>query len=100
MEELELRPKNPTTLFEDITGATNWALKQKRSKHVEIKYHFIRELVTQGVIKIAYCPTENMEAHIMTKAFNKKRFEKLRTLLGVTEIQLPRKGLLEDVNRI
>ena len=39
-----------------------------RTNHIDIKYHFIREMVEMGKIKLAYyCPTEDMIANILMK---------------------------------
>ena len=54
-----------------------------RTKHIDIRYHFIRESISREIIEIRYCPTENMVADIFTKALPVKTFEHLRTLLGV-----------------
>jgi hypothetical protein len=40
----------------------------KRTKHIEIRYHFIRKVVEDGIVKIVYLSTDDMIADIMTKA--------------------------------
>ena len=54
-----------------------------RTKHIDIRYHFIRKSISREIIEIRYCPTENMVADIFTKALPVKTFKHLRTLLGV-----------------
>ena len=54
-----------------------------RSKHIGIKYHFIREQVTSGKVELKYCRTSDMVADIMTKKLNGEQFEKLRLMAGV-----------------
>ncbi len=51
-----------------------------RSKHniIGIKYHFVREHVQAGDIKLVYCPTGEMTAAILTKGLSRERFCKLR----------------------
>ena len=39
-----------------------------RTKHIEIQYHYVRELIEDGVIELEYCPTEDNCAYIFTKA--------------------------------
>ena len=39
-----------------------------RTKHIEIEYHYVRELIEDGVIELEYCPTEDNCADIFTKA--------------------------------
>ena len=39
-----------------------------RSKHIDVRYHVIRDLVAAKVIEVKYLETENMTADIMTKS--------------------------------
>ena len=36
-------------------------------KHIEIKYHFIRDMVHKGAVKLKYVPTEEQVADVLTK---------------------------------
>lgn len=56
-----------------------------RTKHIDIKYHFIRDLVEARKIKLMYCATENMVADVFTKGLSIRQFEKPQHLIGVTE---------------
>ncbi len=78
----------PTTILEDNQGAIALSKNPKghhRTKHIDIKYHYIREATEKGDIELKYCPTERMFADILTKALPKARFEELRTLIGVKD---------------
>ena len=59
----------------------------KRTKHIDIKHHFIRETVQTtvqtGKITLLYCPTADMLADIFTKQLPRTQFEKLRDGLGL-----------------
>jgi hypothetical protein len=57
-----------------------------KSKHIDVKFHFLRDLVNDGVIKLSYCASENQIADIMTKPLKLEQYEKLREMLGVTDI--------------
>ncbi len=78
----------PMELMEDnqsaICMATN-PVFHGRTKHVELKYHFVREQVTQGHIKLTYCPSERMVADILTKSLPATKFKNLRDCLGITK---------------
>lgn len=61
----------PVTIYCDNQGAAMLAKNpvfHNRSKHIEIKYHFIRELVADGKIILKYVSTDKMIADIMTKS--------------------------------
>lgn len=77
------------TIMEDNQSAISLAKNPQfhgRSKHIDIKHHFIREKVQDGIIELKYCQTENMEADMFTKGLSKERFEKLRYMSGVKEV--------------
>ena len=57
-----------------------------RSKHIDVRFHFLRELCKEGVIELKHCNTQDQIADIMTKALKMDTFEKLRGLLGVCEV--------------
>lgn len=54
-----------------------------RSKHIDVKYHFLRDMVNKGKIDLKYCRTELQLAYIFTKALNRERFKFLRSNIGV-----------------
>ena len=54
-----------------------------RTKHINIKYHFIRELVNNGKICLRYCPTEDMLVDLLTKGIGPEKFKRLRRLCGM-----------------
>eukprot|EP00253_Pinus_taeda_P018932 PITA_18932 len=57
----------------------------KRTKHIDTRFHYIRELVNNGEIVIEHCRTQEQVADILTKPLNQKSFEFLRKCLGMTE---------------
>ena len=56
---------------------------RKRTKHVEIHMHYIRELVHDRTIILQYCPTDEQIADIFTKRFSENKFTYLYSMLGV-----------------
>ncbi|XP_074347305.1 secreted RxLR effector protein 161-like [Apium graveolens] len=58
-----------------------------RSKHINIRYHFIRECVENGDIVVKHVSTDLQRADVLTKALPTARFEKMRQLLGVRDLQ-------------
>nr|GEV01094.1 copia protein [Tanacetum cinerariifolium] len=55
----------------------------KRSKHIDIIYHFINEQVEKGVIELYFVNTEYQLADIFTKALGRERIEFLINKLGM-----------------
>ena len=83
----------PTTIGEDnqsfIKLATNPVL-DKRSKHIDTKYHFIRERVDDNSIKLIYTPRDEMAADLLTKSLPQQKEDKNRELLLGASRFLPR----------
>jgi len=54
-----------------------------RSKHIDVRYHFIRECVDEGGIVLSYTETEQQLADVLTKALGRVHFQKLRDMIGI-----------------
>ena len=83
---LEFEQNEPTLLFEDNQGAIALCKNPKdhsRMKHVDIKYHFVRETVKNKIISLEHCPSKEMLADIFTKGLARSSFEMLRVQMGV-----------------
>ena len=75
------------TVFEDNQGVIKMAqnpVMHSRTKHIDIRYHFIRETIADGTVTLRYCPTKDMIADCLTKSLSKGRFEMLRKKLGLS----------------
>ncbi|XP_028220391.1 uncharacterized protein LOC114402047 [Glycine soja] len=68
-----------------------------RTKHIEIRYHFIRELVEHGEMKMEFCKIEEQLADIFTKPIATEKFIKFRDMLG---IMVRTRGLGRALGRI
>jgi hypothetical protein len=55
------------------------------SNHIEIKYHYIRDMVQRKTIHVQYLPTHEKIAYIFTKPFAKTKFKYFRERLGLVE---------------
>ncbi len=76
-------------LYEDNQGAIALSKNpdnHSRTKHIDVRYHYIRDLVEKKKIQVDYCPTTNMLADIMTKGLPRPRFEELCKKLGTTSV--------------
>ena len=68
----------------DNEGATNLAanpLSSARTKHIDVRFHFIRELVRTGTIAVEHIPTKEQRADILTKALVGAIFREHRNFL-------------------
>ena len=71
-------------VFEDSKGATELAknpLSSSNSKHIDVRYHVLREFVGTGDLSAKYLRTEGQHADILTKAIGKESFEEHRKFL-------------------
>eukprot|EP00253_Pinus_taeda_P009291 PITA_09291 len=77
-----------TVIFCDNSSAialSKNSVFHKRTKHIDTRFHYIRELVNNGEIVLEHCRTQEQVADILTKPLDQKSFEFLRKCLGMTE---------------
>ena len=58
-------------------------IQYSKTKHIEIIYHFIRDLVERKIVALEYIPTERQNADIFTKSLDRSKFETLRQVISV-----------------
>jgi hypothetical protein len=58
-----------------------------RSKHIDTKYHYIRECVKESKIEINYVCTDDQLADILTKSLGRLKFLKMRGRIGVQAVK-------------
>nr|GEW28480.1 retrovirus-related Pol polyprotein from transposon TNT 1-94 [Tanacetum cinerariifolium] len=76
-------------------------IHHSRSKHIDIRHHFIREKVENGVVELYFVTTDYQLADIFTKALPKERFEFLIPRLGMhvaRKTAVPNNGQTGDEN--
>ena len=57
-----------------------------RNKHIDVRFHFLRDLTRKGVVELKHCGTQEQVANIMTKPLKLDVFLKLCELLGVSVV--------------
>ena len=67
-------------------------MSHDKSKYIEIKYHYIRDMVKRGAVKLQYVVTKEQMADELTKPLARVKFEYFREKLGVLQIEVPPKG--------
>jgi hypothetical protein len=63
-----------------------------RSKHMEIRYHYIRDMVQRGALMLQYISTDEKVVEVLTKPLSHIKFEYFRDKLGIVRKDPPRKG--------
>lgn len=85
LEELGFRQET-TIIFQDNISTIHWSLGRNnfhKTKHMDVKYHYVRQLVTDSVLAPEYLPTAQMIADVLTKPVLKDQFQQLSwQLLG------------------
>lgn len=87
LKELGL-PQGPTPVFADNTSAIRLVENpefHKRTKHIDVKYHFVRELNESNQISTRYVSTNEQRADIFTKPLGRAKFVENRSRLGMIE---------------
>ena len=78
----------PLTISCDNQGAIALAKDNKfhaRTKHIDLRYHFIHEAVENGKVKVKYVPTDDNVSDIFSKALPKPKFQWMVGLLGLSK---------------
>ena len=63
----------------------------EKSKHIEIKYHYIKDMVQRGAVKLQYVAMDEHIADVLTKPLSRVKFEYFMEKLGVLQIEVPPK---------
>ena len=86
LEKLDCKQGKHTVIHCDNMSTINLTknpIMHGRSKHINVRFHFLRELCKEGVIELKHCNSQDQVANIMTKALKIDIFEKLRSLLSI-----------------
>ena len=82
-------PQDTMCVFYDNTSAINLSknpIQHSKSKHIEIYYHFIWDLVEEKVVCLELIHTNNQKVDIFTKPLDGLWFESLNKTIGVSTI--------------
>jgi Reverse transcriptase (RNA-dependent DNA polymerase) len=75
-----------TTLFSDNQAAIALTRDHQyhvHTKHIDVRYHFIRWVIEQGSLRLIYCPTDDMVADTLTKALPSAKVKHFAAGLGL-----------------
>ena len=88
LTDMIAEPPGPMVIYEDNQSAIAMTKSPQfhgRSKHISIKYHFIRDLLMDGMVEVKYCPSQEMIADMLTKGLSKNVLVKLRAMIGLVK---------------
>ncbi|KAI3649368.1 hypothetical protein MP228_005777, partial [Amoeboaphelidium protococcarum] len=88
LQEIGWTQDAATLIHEDNQGAIaviNGNKTHSRTKHIDVRHHFIRTCVRDGHLRVVYCPTDLMLADILTKPLPTQKFLALRDMMGMSE---------------
>jgi hypothetical protein len=86
LNELRLKTDLPMIVYQDNQSCIKLTVNpefHQRTKHIDVRYHYVREAVRKGFINLTYVHTKANVADVLTKAMPKVEFERLRTKLRV-----------------
>ena len=81
LRSMGIKVRRPCVVYEDNTAAAkiaNNVTAIKRTKHIDVRHHFLREHVEQGTITIVQVSTHKQLADVMTKVLGKEAFLRFR----------------------
>jgi hypothetical protein len=89
LQELGMPIGPPTPLMEDNESAARLAENpefHERSKHIAVKYHLVRQMVADEVVRVAPIRTNLQIADIFTKPLDPGAFHQHRVALGLRDL--------------
>jgi hypothetical protein len=92
-------PKSATVLYNDNLGCislTRNPTHHARTKHIDIKHHFIREAVEEQVIDTKYKPTSMMPADVLTKGLGRIKHNRFGIQIGLIGLHSSSSGSVES----
>jgi hypothetical protein len=87
--DLELKE---TCIFYDNQSCIKFSVNpvcHDKSKHIDIKYHYIREMIQKGAVNLQYVPTNEQVTDVLTKPLSRVKFEHFRYKLGLLQKDFP-----------
>jgi hypothetical protein len=85
LKDMQISNKMSVNLYVDNQGALELAknpVHHQRSKHIDIRYHYIRSQIQSNIIILHYVPTNDNIADMFTKPVNKNKLNKFEVIRG------------------
>lgn len=97
----ELKEISPTIIKEDNQGCillTKTTKHHSRTKHIDVRHHYIRSCIKENRVKVEYCPTKSMLADMFTKSLPSPLFFQHRAALLIIDSSIQSRGSVGNVN--
>ncbi|KAM0916826.1 hypothetical protein ACQ4PT_009866 [Festuca glaucescens] len=85
----------PITIYIDNKSAISLCknpVLHDRSKHIDLRYHFIRNCVEKGTVAVEFIGIVEQKADMLTKPLSRVRFQELRGKVGIIDVKVGRQG--------
>jgi hypothetical protein len=92
--ETEIKEDNCSTMLLMKNGRLSLG---KRTKHLDVRYFYVKDLIDRGVIKLSHCLSDNMIAVFFTKLTQGRRFQMLRNLILNINHPIGHRSVLENI---
>ena len=89
LEKIGHKQEGSTTIMSDNSSAIKLSknpIMHGKSKYIDMRFHFLRDVVKDGVIKLEFCGTKDQIPDVMTKPLKLEHFLRLRHMLGICEV--------------
>ncbi|GAU11414.1 hypothetical protein TSUD_344050 [Trifolium subterraneum] len=90
LKHLKIEQDNTTVLHCDNSSSIKLSknpILHGRCKHIDVRFHFLRDLTKDGIIELVHCKSQEQIADIMTKALKLETFCNLRSELGMIDLE-------------
>ncbi|GAB2274840.1 hypothetical protein Dimus_039096 [Dionaea muscipula] len=91
LAELKVEQGDPTVIFVDNQSAIAIAknpVYHDRSKHIDVRFHFLRDAVANDVVKLEHVKTQDQLADLLTKPLATQVFTRFRSMIGLVDSSL------------
>jgi hypothetical protein len=92
LTEIQFAPILPISIMSDnqaaISIANNPSLPHSRTKHIDLRHHYVREQVIEGLVKVEWIASKDQLADVFTKGLNKNTYKELTQQIMTQEEEM------------
>jgi hypothetical protein len=90
LKDFNVKLCEPVVIESDNQSCIKFVENEKfsnRTKHIDVRYHFVKDFINMQSIQLRYCPTEHNIADMLTKPLNGPKIKYLRELGRLTNVR-------------